>query len=32
MYFKIILIMFGSWKILRREKNVKENYFYMFDW
>ena len=22
--------MFGSWKIVRKEKNIKENYFLMF--
>ena len=23
--------MFGSWKVLGKEKNTKENYFFMFD-
>ena len=23
--------MFGSWKVLSKEKNTKENYFLMFD-
>ena len=23
--------MFGSWKVLGKEKNTKENYFFIFD-
>ena len=25
------IVMFSSWKILRKEKNIKKNYFLLFD-
>ena len=30
-FFMIVLAIFGSWEILREEKNIEENGFLMFD-